>query len=104
MGRWHVGRRKLSKVGEGIMNKLVLVVLGVLMITVLAYTFIIFEHGDRIRELEEQIAMQELYYEVKLDYFEERYNIDLDNTPNDFILCLYENYPELHEYLMGVEE
>ena len=52
-----------------------------------------------VKKLEEQVEMQELYYEVKLDYFEERYNIDLDDTPEDFEKFLYDNYRELYDYM-----
>ena len=84
----------------------VLTILLLILGSLLIISFIIDYANSKytIDKLEEQVAMQELYYEVKLDYFEERYNIDLDETPNDFILYLYENYPELYEYLMEVEE
>ncbi len=39
------------------------------------------------------------YYEAKLDWYEEHYNEDLDDTPNEFIEWLKEEYPETYEYL-----
>ena len=81
---------------------ILLLILGSVLILTLTIDYANSKYA--VKKLEEQIAMQELYYEVKLDYFEERYNIDLDDTPANFILYLYENYPELYEYLMEVEE
>ena len=57
-----------------------------------------------VGQYQEQVEMYELYYELKLDYYEERYGIDLDDTPEDFERFLYENYHELYDYLGGEEE
>ena len=56
-----------------------------------------------VDQYQEQVEMYELYYELKLDYYEERYGVDLDDTPEDFTKFLYENYRELYDYL-GEEE
>ena len=56
-----------------------------------------------LKNLKEQVEMQELYYELKLDYYEERYGVDLDDTPEDFEKFLYENYRELYDYMEEVE-
>lgn len=48
----------------------------------------------------EQVEMQELYYELKLDYYEELYGVDLDDTPEDFVKFIYDNYRELYDYLV----
>ena len=81
---------------------ILLLILGSVLILTLTIDYANSKYA--VKKLEEQVEMQELYYELKLDYYEERYNIDLDATPEDFILYLYENYPELYEYLMEVEK
>ena len=81
---------------------ILLLILGSVLILTLTIDYANSKYA--VKKLEEQIAMQELYYEVKLDYYEERYSIDLDDTPNDFIRYLYENYPELYEYLKEGKE
>ena len=81
---------------------MLLLILGSALMLILLIDYV--SNKYTVDKLEEQVEMQSLYYELKMDYYEERYNIDLDDTPNDFILYLYENYPELHEYLMGVGE
>ena len=81
---------------------MLLLILGSVLILTLTIDYANSKYA--VKKLEEQIAMQELYYEVKLDYYEERYSIDLDDTPNDFIRYLYENYPELYEYLKEGKE
>ena len=53
-----------------------------------------------IAQYQEQVEMQSLYNELKLDYYEERYGVDLDDTPEDFEKFLYNNYPELYDYLV----
>ncbi len=50
-----------------------------------------------IGQYQEQVEMQSLYNELKLDYFEERYGVDLDDTPEDFKKFLYDNYRELYD-------
>ena len=39
------------------------------------------------------------YYELKMNYYEERYGVDLDDTPEDFEKFLYDNYRELYDYM-----
>lgn len=51
-----------------------------------------------LTDLDATTNMIELYYEAKLDWFEEQYNIDLDDVPNDFILWLIEEHPEVYAY------
>ena len=63
----------------------------------------IYDEGNKIEDLQEQIEMQSLYYELKMDYYEERYGVDLDATPEDFELYLYDNYRELYDYLVEEE-
>ena len=55
---------------------------------------------NELEELNERVEMMELYYELKLDYYEELYGFDLDDTPDDFVEFLYDNYRELYNYLM----
>ena len=50
-----------------------------------------------IAQYQEQIEMQSLYNELKLDYYEERYGVDLDDTPEDFKKFLYDNYRDLYD-------
>ena len=52
-----------------------------------------------VSQYQGQIEMQSLYNELKLDYYEERYGVDLDDTPEDFEKFLYENYRELYDYM-----
>lgn len=52
-----------------------------------------------IGQYQEQVEMQALYNELKLDYYEERYGVDLDDTPEDFKKFLYDNYRELYDYM-----
>ena len=56
-----------------------------------------------IAQYQEQVEMQSLYNELKLDYYEERYGVDLDDTPEDFAKFLYDNYRELYNYMEGKE-
>ena len=80
-----------------------LIVMGVIVILLAISTVLLFRLETEKRTLQEQVEMQELYYEVKLDYFEERYNIDLDDTPEDFEKFLYDNYRELYDYMEELE-
>ena len=80
--------------------KNLMVYFAIILLLTSFYVFVIIDRGNKIEDLQEQVEMQELYYEVKLDYFEERYSIDLDATPEDFELYLYDNYRELYDYLM----
>ena len=81
---------------------MLLLILGSVLILTLTIDYANSKYA--VKKLEEQVEMQSLYYELKMDYYEERYNIDLDDTPEDFIRYLYENYPELYEYLMEEKE
>ena len=80
-----------------------IIALTIFIILTLALSLLIISKENQLEKLEEQVEMQELYYEVKLDYFEERYNIDLDDTPEDFEKFLYDNYRELYDYLVEEE-
>lgn len=53
---------------------------------------------EQVDELIQYGEMIELYYEAKLDWFEEQHNIDFDDVPNDFILWLIEEHPEVYAY------
>jgi hypothetical protein len=77
-----------------------IIVLTVFIILTLALSIVIVSRENELEELNTQVEMQELYYEVKLDYYEERYGVDLDDTPEDFLKFLYDNYRELYNYLM----
>lgn len=55
-------------------------------------------------KLKTHAEMMELYYELKLDYYEEQYGVDLDDTPEDFVEFLYDNYRELYNYLVEKEK
>ena len=44
------------------------------------------------------------YYEAKLDWYEQEYNIDLDENPNEFIEWFKEKYPETYEFLKEKQE
>lgn len=81
-------------------NLTVYLTIILVLVTLLVYTVIIFYRGDKIKDLQEQVEMQSLYNELKLDYYEERYGIDLDDTPEDFEKFLYDNYRELYDYLV----
>jgi len=39
------------------------------------------------------------YYEAKLDWYEEHYNVDLDDTPNEFTEWFMQEHQEAYEYL-----
>ena len=56
-----------------------------------------------IAQYQEQVEMQSLYNELKLDYYEERYGVDLDDPPEDFKKFLYDNYRELYKYMEDKE-
>ena len=77
-----------------------LIVMGVIVILLAISTVLLFRLETEKRTLQEQVEMQSLYYELKMDYYEERYSIDLDATPEDFELYLYDNYRELYDYLV----
>lgn len=53
---------------------------------------------EEVDELIQYGEMTKLYYEAKLDWYEEQHNIDLDDVPNDFILWLIEEHPEVYAY------
>ena len=80
-----------------------IIVLTVFIILTLALSLVIVLRENELEKLNKQVEMQELYYEVKLDYYEERYNIDLDDTPEDFVQYIYDNYRELYDYLVEVD-
>jgi len=54
-------------------------------------------------KLKTHAEMMELYYELKLDYYEELYGFDLDSNPDDFVEFIYDNYRELYDYLVELE-
>jgi hypothetical protein len=59
--------------------------------------------NNESEKLKTHAEMMELYYELKLDYYEELYGFDLDSNPDDFVEFLYDNYRELYDYLMEVD-
>lgn len=44
------------------------------------------------------------YYEAKMDWYEEEYGIDLDETPNEFIEWFKEEYPETYKFIKKRQE
>ena len=80
-----------------------IIALTIFIILTLALSLLIISKENQLEKLEEQVEMQELYYELKMDYYEERYGVDLDDTPEDFEKFLYDNYRELYDYLVEVE-
>ena len=79
-----------------VLTILLLVVVGILIISL---TIDYANSKYAVKKLEEQVEMQSLYYELKMDYYEERYGVDLDDTPEDFEKFLYDNYRELYDYM-----
>jgi hypothetical protein len=47
---------------------------------------------------QEELDMTVALYEAKLDWYELQYNIDLDDSPEQFESWLLEEYPDLFEY------
>ena len=47
---------------------------------------------------QEELDMTVALYEAKLDWYELQYNIDLDDSPEQFEAWLLEEYPDLFEY------
>ena len=83
--------------------KNLMVYFAIILLLTSFYVFVIIDRGNKIEDLQEQVEMQSLYYELKMDYYEERYNIDLDDTPEDFEKFLYDNYRELYDYMEKLE-
>ena len=79
--------------------KKLMVYFAIILLLTSFYVFVIIDRGNKIKDLQEQVEMQELYYELKMNYYEERYGVDLDDTPEDFEKFLYDNYRELYDYL-----
>ena len=63
---------------------ILLLILGSVLILTLTIDYANSKYA--VKKLEEQVEMQELYYELKMDYYEERSSIDLDDTPEEFEL------------------
>jgi len=80
-----------------------IIALTVFIILMLALSLLIILKENQLEKLKEQVEMQSLYNELKLDYYEERYGVDLDDTPEDFKKFLYDNYRELYNYMEEVE-
>lgn len=53
---------------------------------------------DELEHVSHELDMTVALYEAKLDWYEEQHNIDLDDVPNDFILWLIEEHPEVYAY------
>lgn len=53
---------------------------------------------DEVEDVSHELDMTVALYEAKLDWYEEQHNIDLDDVPNDFILWLIEEHPEVYAY------
>ena len=83
--------------------KNLMVYFAIILLLTSFYVFVIIDRGNKIEDLQEQVEMQELYYELKMDYYEERYGVDLDDTPEDFEKFLYDNYRELYDYMEELE-
>ena len=65
------------------------------------------KHNAQIELLEQEILHQEMtarYYEAKLDYYEIKFNEDLDDTDDDFILYMIKEHPDVYIYFMEREE
>ena len=84
------------------MRKNVIVLITFIIVT-FALSLVIVLRENELEKLNKQVEMQELYYELKLDHYEERYGVDLDDTPEDFLKFLYDNYRELYDYLVEVD-
>ena len=80
-----------------------IIALTVFIILMLALSLLIILKENQLEKLKEQVEMQSLYNELKLDYYEERYGVDLDDTPEDFKKFLYDNYRELYNYMEELE-
>lgn len=80
-----------------------IIVLTIFIILTLALSLVIISRENELEKLNTQVEMQELYYELKLDYYEERYGVDLDSNPEDFLKFIYDNYRELYDYLVEVD-
>jgi thioredoxin-related protein len=79
------------------MKKVLLVLLMLVVLTLSACK------SDEIVKLNEELAMTEALYEAKLDWYELQYNIDFDDVPNEFILWLMEEHPDVYEYFRDNE-
>jgi len=79
--------------------KKLMVYFAIILLLTSFYVFVIVDRGNKIKDLQEQVEMQELYYELKMNYYEERYGVDLDDMPEDFEKFLYDNYRELYDYM-----
>jgi len=66
---------------------------------IVAFSVVFVLKENKLKKLNEQVEMMELYYELKLDYYEEQYGVDLDDTPEDFVKFIYDNYRELYDYI-----
>lgn len=75
----------------------------IFIIITFALSLVIVLRENELEKLNEQVEMMELYYELKLDYYEERYGVDLDDTPEDFVKFIYDNYRELYDYLVAID-
>ena len=75
----------------------------IFIIVTFALSLVIVLRENELEKLNKQFEMQKLYYELKLDYYEERYGVDLDDTPEDFVKYIYDNYRELYDYLVEEE-
>lgn len=82
------------------MRKNIIVLITFIIVT---FSVVIVSKENELEKLNEQVEMRELYYEAKLDYYEERYGVDLDDTPEDFMKFIYDNYRELYDYLVEVD-
>jgi hypothetical protein len=55
---------------------------------------------DELDDVKQELAMTEALYEAKLDWYELQYNIDFDDVPNEFLLWLMEEHPDVYEYYL----
>ena len=81
------------------MKKINLLLILICVLTIFS-AVVALKRGDEIVKLNEELAMTEALYEAKLDWYELQYNIDLDDVPNEFLLWLMEEHPDVYEYYL----
>ena len=65
------------------------------------------KQSHEIISLEKELQFQEMtarYYEAKLDYYEIKFNEDLDELDDDFILYMIREHLDVYIYFMEREE
>ena len=77
-----------------------LIILGLTIITVTNLRSV----RNELDDVKQELAMTEALYEAKLDWYELQYNIDFDDVPNEFLLWLMEEHPDVYAYYERLEE